>query len=81
VDNLDETYLNGELLNNVKRMKGRDFEVLDQDHQVFSAYYISGNKLIPDSENVIAVRVYDRGGSGGIYEGPVGIVEYWKGFN
>lgn len=86
VDDLDETYLNGELLNNVKRMKNGP-EVLEDDWKNYSAYYIPGNKLKPNSQNTIAVRVFDDSGAGGIYEGPVGIAfrkkftEYWKGYN
>ncbi len=30
--------------------------------------------LKKNAENTIAIRVYDRVGEGGIYEGPVGIV-------
>jgi len=40
--------------------------------------------LKKNQSNVIAVRVLDTGGDGGIYEGPVGIIsqtkyiEYWR---
>ena len=40
--------------------------------------------LKKNQKNVIAVRVLDTGGAGGIYEGPVGIItqtkyiEYWR---
>ena len=40
--------------------------------------------LKKNQKNVIAVRVLDTGGDGGIYDGPVGIItqtkyiEYWR---
>jgi len=38
------------------------------------AYFLNPSLIRPGKINVIAVRVWDRGGGGGIYAGPVGLV-------
>ena len=86
IDDVDEVYLNGKLINPIKKL-GKEEAWLkfdDSEYRVFRAYFIDGNLLIPNSINTIAVRVFDKGGGGGIYEGPVGIIElskyvqYWR---
>ena len=55
-----------------------------QEYNAFRGYYLPAGLLKKGQKNVIAVRVLDTGGDGGIYEGPVGIItqakyiEYWK---
>jgi hypothetical protein len=81
IDDFDEVYLNGELIS-VKKIE--DYDQGNTRYGEFRAYYVSGKLLIPNKNNVIAVRVLDTGGDGGIYEGPVGIVKqkdfinYWR---
>ena len=36
-------------------------------------YYLNEGDIIPGKVNVIAVRVYDAGGEGGIYSGTIGL--------
>lgn len=89
IDDIDEVYLNGRLINPVKKLRGEDepVETNSTDYAQFRAYYIEGSLLKPNQQNTIAVRVYDGGGGGGIYEGPVGIikqkdfVQYWRNKN
>ncbi|MFP4548786.1 MAG: beta galactosidase jelly roll domain-containing protein [Fidelibacterota bacterium] len=76
IDDLDETYLNGQLL-------GKTGEMVEQNGQIplhgweysaLRAYYIPRDLLNYGQNNIIAVRVYDGRTYGGIYEGPVGII-------
>ncbi len=83
IDDFDEAYLNGTYIGPLKKIN----EYSDDDNNRYTelrVYYIDGKLLIPDKTNVIAVRVFDKGGLGGIYEGPVGIIKlkeflkYWR---
>ncbi len=86
IDDIDEVYLNGKLINPIKKLgeEGRRVETNNEDWSRLRAFYIDGSLLKANQVNTIAVRVYDGTGGGGIYEGPVGIVEqtkyvqYWK---
>jgi sialate O-acetylesterase len=55
-----------------------------QEYNAFRGYYIPDGLLKKNQKNIIAVRVLDTGGVGGIYEGPVGIItqtkyiDYWR---
>lgn len=72
IDDIDETYLNGELIGSTGDMiSGPLLGINDQAYQHIRGYLISVDKLM--NNNVLAVRVFDRGGEGGIWEGPVGI--------
>jgi len=66
VDDADETFLNGELI-------GATGVMGDMDTTEWTSprtYVIPVGKLRPGS-NVLAVRVWDQRGGGGIYQGPV----------
>ncbi|MGD0754997.1 MAG: beta-L-arabinofuranosidase domain-containing protein [Bacteroidales bacterium] len=58
IDDADETWLNG------KKIGETDGWDVDR------SYYVPFNLINWDKENVIAVRVYDRGGNGGMYGRP-----------
>ncbi len=76
IDDNDETYLNGELIGRtggMRRRFGRDD--LTSDYEQLRAYSIPPSLLIPDQENTIAVRVLDVWMHGGIYDGPIGLIE------
>ena len=81
IDDFDEVYLNGTYIGTPKNRINTDADTRYSELRVF---YIEGNLLIPNKPNVLAVRVYDHGGEGGIYEGPVGIMnqkgflQYWR---
>lgn len=84
IDDLDEAYINGQLIGKTGRMyddASRNF--FDQEWQEFRGYYISAGVLKP-GKNVIAVRVYDGYNYGGIHEGPIGLVtqkkysDFWR---
>jgi hypothetical protein len=75
IDDLDETYVNGEMVGRTGRMYDNPRRNhLDGEYQVMRAYTIPSGVLKGGAENVIAVRVFDGEGPGGIYQGPIGIV-------
>jgi hypothetical protein len=82
IDDIDQVYINGILVGSTgdwdnEQPNGGDFQSL-------RGYYIPDGVLKKNQKNVIAVRVIDTGGDGGIYEGPVGLltqtkyIEYWR---
>ena len=79
IDDIDETYVNGQLVGSTGDLNGnlKDFNKYNQYKQ-FRGYWLSDGVLIPNQENVIAVRVYDGWRDGGIYQGPIGLIEQEK---
>ena len=86
IDDTDEVYVNG-----IKIGATGDFTTelnkripTENRYQALRGYYFDTNILKKGKMNTIAVRVYDSGGGGGIYEGPVGLltqedyVSYWR---
>jgi sialate O-acetylesterase len=75
IDDIDEVYLNGKMVGTVYDLK-RDGEYWGRGAE-FNArriYKIDGDLLTRGGTNTLAVRVLDKQGIGGIYEGPVGIM-------
>ena len=86
IDDIDQVFINGTFVGstgNFPTRSGSDVSV-GQEFDAFRGYYIPEGLLKKNQKNVIAVRVLDTGGNGGIYEGPVGIIsqtkyiEYWR---
>lgn len=82
IDDADQVFINGEFvggtgLNNMKEGSHRNTEAADR---AFRGYYFLEEQLNTGS-NTIAIRVLDKGGEGGIYEGPIGIVTQTKYIN
>jgi hypothetical protein len=74
IDDIDETYINGEQVGRTGRIRSHPNWInLDGEYKELRAYTIPSGLLKSGVDNVIAVRVYDGGGGGGIYEGSVGI--------
>jgi len=71
IDDFDHAYLNGYLIGSTKDY--RPF-LMSRSFGQLRSYYIPNDILKPGKDNVIAIRVEDIGGDGGIYEGPVGII-------
>ncbi len=85
IDDIDEVYINGTLIGSTGNIqRSRQVGNSGQEYNAFRGYYIPAGLLKKGQKNVIAVRVLDTGGEGGIYEGPVGLltqknyIEYWK---
>jgi alpha-galactosidase len=72
IDDGDEVFLNGNLIG---RNGGRGGSIKDGRYDVPRTYILPLNdaRIQWDKENCIAVRVWDHGGDGGMYEGPYGI--------
>ena len=80
IDDADQVFLNGVLIGTtgaMPKVEGKKFRS-DSEWREFRGYYFPASLLKKDGLNTIAVRVFDRGGEGGIYEGPVGIVSQAK---
>ena len=73
IDDVDETYLNGELIGKTGRMR-KDGSISSNNDYIKIRGYTIPRSLLREKTNVLAVRVYDGFKDGGIYEGPVGIV-------
>lgn len=81
IDDLDETYINGEEIGRTGRIRSNPRRsVRHNEYREFREYTVHAGLLKAGIDNVIAVRVYDVGGEGGIYEGPIGIItrEHFK---
>ncbi|MCX6120733.1 MAG: beta galactosidase jelly roll domain-containing protein [Ignavibacteriales bacterium] len=75
IDDLDETYINGELIGRTGRIRSNTKSITTNDeYQRLREYTIPSGVLKSGADNTIAVRVFDSGGFGGIYQGPTGIV-------
>ncbi|MBK6266621.1 beta galactosidase jelly roll domain-containing protein [Marivirga sp. S37H4] len=72
IDDFDETYLNG-----VKIGETIDGRAVGESRSYIKTriYKIPQNLLRPTGNNIVAVKVTDIGIEGGIYKGPLGIVE------
>ena len=67
IDDADETYLNGKLIGKMGKFPPNPVTAYNE----LRVYRIPSSML--EQENVLAVRVNDSGGAGGIVGGPVGI--------
>ncbi len=86
IDDVDQVYINGTLVGstgNFPTKANRDV-FTSAEYNAFRGYYLPAGFLKKGQKYVIAVRVLDTGGTGGIYEGPVGIIsqakyiDYWR---
>jgi hypothetical protein len=86
IDDIDQVYINGTLIGSTGTFPTRSNPDVSptQEYNAFRGYYLPAGFLKKGQKYVIAVRVLDTGGSGGIYEGPVGIIsqtkyiDYWR---
>jgi alpha-galactosidase len=72
IDDGDEVYLNGFLLGT---NAGKNSNIKEGPYDVQRTYVLPLNNfhILWDKENIIAVRVWDGGGDGGMYDGKYGI--------
>jgi hypothetical protein len=74
IDDYDKVYFNGECIGEVSPSRNKsEFSIRHAEYFTKRVYGIPKN-LIKDGENTIAVKVFDREQGGGIYEGPIGIM-------
>ena len=69
VDDVDEVYINGKLVGTSGQFPP-DYASASRE---FRTYEVPAGLLKPGKDNLIAVRVYDGGGNGGIREGTLGL--------
>lgn len=75
IDDIDDVYLNGELIGNVYDLRRNTFSRgTGWEYNMRRIYKIHDGLLKKNGSNIIAVKVYDGQGLGGIYEGPIGIM-------
>lgn len=78
VDDFDHVYLNGEFLGSYKDIK-RSFQYTRENQEWLNIrYYPIPENLLKKGTNQITVHVYDHGGLGGIYAGPVGLTSAYN---
>ncbi len=73
IDDLDKVFINGVRVG-AKEYRENNYENVKHMDVIFRGYEIPPGTLKLGYENTIEVRVVDRGGLGGIYRGPVGLV-------
>jgi sialate O-acetylesterase len=85
IDDLDQVFINGVLVGSTGNFPANGNRASSgSEYEAFRGYYLPAGVLKKGQKNVIAVRVIDTGGEGGIYEGPVGLlsqtkyIEYWR---
>ncbi len=75
IDDVDEVYLNGKYIGGVYDLKkDGEYRKSGWEYNARRIYKIKDGLLKRDGINTLAVRVYDSHQTGGIYEGPVGIM-------
>lgn len=72
IDDFDITYLNGKEIGRTD--DGKDYGQ-SKSYKKLRLYEIPKGLLNEDDKNIIAVKVHDFGNGGGIYQGPIGIIE------
>ncbi|MBS2100565.1 glycoside hydrolase [Carboxylicivirga linearis] len=83
IDDVDEVYVNGVLIGNTGKVEPYNFGTFDDAYNKLRGYYIPLEILEKSKQITIAVRVYDDRLTGGIYEGPIGLIsqdkyiKYW----
>ncbi|PLX12082.1 MAG: glycoside hydrolase [Marinilabiliales bacterium] len=73
VDDMEIVYFNDELIGKTDDLKNAGNRNIHES-DLLSAYEIPSNVLIKGGSNEIVIKVFDTGGYGGIYEGPVGLI-------
>ena len=72
IDDMDEVYINGTLIGSTGNINRK--WASDDEYNRYRNYSIPDDLLRAGKDNVIAIRVYDQEGRGGIYEGPLTII-------
>ena len=73
IDDIDKVYLNNERIGTVEDLKKEDNKDKPYD-LILRGYQIRSGLLKKNGINFLEVKVYDTGGLGGIYEGPIGLI-------
>ncbi|MFC1569584.1 glycoside hydrolase [bacterium] len=74
IDDIDEVYFNGTRIGQTGVFPDRTDLFIQTAYGKLRLYSIPRLLIRPNQKNTIAVRIYDKGEEGGIYEGPVGLI-------
>jgi hypothetical protein len=74
IDDMDEIYFNGVRIGRTGYFPGEEYKGGFNTWDKMRYYFLPPHLIHWNRENIIAVRVYDIWGDGGIYEGPIGII-------
>lgn len=83
IDDLDHTYLNGELVGSTGSQEAWDGNLNGMEWQKERAYPLPAN-ILKKGTNTLTVKVFDGLKNGGIFQGPIGLVRaedytsFWK---
>lgn len=72
IDDIETVYLNGEKIGSIIAYEKKEQTKLPYD-LIFRGYKIPKELLKSNEPNILSVLIYDKGGLGGIYKGPIGI--------
>lgn len=72
IDDMEIVKLNGVKIGSVQTLK-KELKYYKAYHEILRGYVIPKDALNINGNNVLTVMVYDDGGLGGIYSGPIGI--------
>jgi hypothetical protein len=84
IDDMDEVFVNGKFVGGTGRIERKWAN--DNEFQKYRTYTVPEGLLRPGKSNVIAVRVYDQEGVGGIYDGPITLLpqkeykDFWRNY-
>ena len=85
IDDIDQVFVNGKLIGSTgdfgNKILSKNFNDWDTYWRELRGYEIPEGLLKKSGKNTVAVRVFDQGQNGGIYNGPLGILsnrEYHK---
>ncbi len=84
IDDLDEVYIDGKLVGALGEMDKEHPYTKGMERDEFRGYYLPKGLLTGKKEHEILIKVYDGGGAGGIYQGPIGLIsqahyiQYWR---
>jgi len=74
IDDIDEIYLNGVKIGQTGIFPERTDLFIMTAYGKLRLYSVPPSLIKHERANTIAVRIFDKGGEGGIYEGPVGLI-------
>ena len=79
IDDIDEVYLNGQFIGSVNELKNRNnINGYGMEYTIQRVYPLPEYLIRYNGRNVITVVVYDERLRGGIYEGPIGIMNAYN---
>jgi len=73
IDDVDKVYINGKLIATVDQLVSYKNRDVPESH-LLRAYDFPKELVKKGTPNRIEIKVYDTGGTGGIYEGPIGFI-------